>query len=83
MHIARIKNGIVKNLEVASESWLQSQNTDEYTFVVYDPSIPFNLPRIGATYDHVTGEFEQPSGAYNVEEIAAFERLLDEASREK
>lgn len=56
--IARIKDGVVINIEVASQEWIDAnQGIDGCTFVPYTPEQPAAL---GHGYDEVTG-FEQPA----------------------
>lgn len=65
MNVARIKDGIVVNLEVADEAWVaENDGVDGYTFVAYDLYAGESAappPQIGFRLDPATGRFEQPS----------------------
>jgi len=58
MNVARIRQGIVVNLERMDEEWFtyqQSQSSD-----VLVPFGDTETPQIGLGYNEVTGEWEQP-----------------------
>lgn len=58
--VARIKDGIVVNIECADAEWLDAHADDlEYRFVPYTPEAP---AAIGLRHDPETG-FEQPAVA--------------------
>jgi hypothetical protein len=58
MHIARIKNGIVVNLEVASQKWIdENQGVDGFTLVPYTNK---DNPQIGLGWSEKEG-FEKLS----------------------
>ena len=63
LNIARIENGIVKNIEVADQEWfnLQENNDEVYFVVVTDEKIPW----VGYPYNKQTNEFERPPGCSN------------------
>lgn len=65
MEVARIKDGIVVNLEVADEAWVAANDgVDGYTFVPFDLYATDNAappPQIGLRFDPATGRFEQPT----------------------
>jgi len=48
MNIARISNGIVINIEVADQEWLDAQDQTDVTFIPYTEEAP---ARIGDTWD--------------------------------
>lgn len=64
--VARIKDGIVVNLEVADDEWIaQNNGIDGYTFIPFvqepdDPATAPPSPAIGYGFDPVTGLFKQP-----------------------
>ena len=57
LRIARIIDGIVVNVEMASQDWLDAQDDPTVTFVEDDPA---GSACIGLGYDPGTG-FEQPA----------------------
>lgn len=57
MQIARIRNGIVVNVELADDDWLADGAGDDL-LVPYTDSNPAS---IGLGYDAETGVFEQPA----------------------
>lgn len=72
MNVVRIKDGIVINIEVADQAWIDAnEGIDGFTFVPWDDTpastleeddtVQFrNIPHIGLRYDPATGLFEQP-----------------------
>jgi hypothetical protein len=57
VNIARIDDGVVVNLEVVTQDWLDDNADDpNFTFVAY---IEGDYPTIGYGYDPVTG-FDYP-----------------------
>ena len=48
MNIARISNGIVINIEVADQEWLDAKDQTEVSFIPYTEDAP---ARIGDTWD--------------------------------
>ena len=67
MNVARIKDGVVVNLEVADQAWItENDGVDGYTFIPYVLDVPEverstapPSPVIGLGFDPVTGLFEQ------------------------
>ena len=57
MNIARIIDGTVVNVEVASQEWLDGQSMPGVEFVPYTAANP---ACIGYPYDPITGTFAQP-----------------------
>lgn len=58
MNIARIVNGLVVNIEIADQEWIDAnQGVDGCTFVPYTDS---NVAYIGLGWNEIDG-FEQPS----------------------
>jgi len=58
MNIARIKNGIVVNIEVADAAWVaENEGIDGFTFIPYTEE---QAVRNGFVWNEITG-FEQPS----------------------
>jgi hypothetical protein len=58
MNVARIKNGIVVNLEVADAAWVaENEGIDEFIFIEYPEK---QVVHIGFGWNEITG-FEQPS----------------------
>ena len=57
MNIARVRNGIVENIEVATEEWLQNYSLETNEQVVLLSGQ--DAPHIGLSWSEATG-FEQP-----------------------
>ena len=58
MDIARIVNGLVVNIEIADQEWIDAnQGIDGFTFVAYTDA---NVAHIGLGWNEADG-FEQPS----------------------
>lgn len=57
MRIARIRNGIVENIEVADQAWLDAQHLDPDT--IFIPYTDDNPAHIGLGWTKEAG-FEQP-----------------------
>jgi hypothetical protein len=58
MNVAKVnkKTGIVENIEVASEQWIEENTPQGYTYVVIGPS---EVAHIGLSWSKENG-FEQP-----------------------
>lgn len=69
MNVARIKDGIVVNIEVADEAWVVAHDgEDGYTFIAYEDTDP--RPHIGLTWSK-RGGFEQPPVPESIGEVSA------------
>ena len=57
MNIARVVDGIVVNIEVASQEWVAAQDDPGVAFIEYTDANPAH---IGLAFDSKTGVFAQP-----------------------
>lgn len=58
MEFARTLNGVVVNIEVADQEWIDAnEGVDGYSFY---PCSPDNRAAIGLSVDPLTGVFEKP-----------------------
>lgn len=57
---ARVKNGVVENIEMATPEWVaENQGVDGFQFVVVSEN---DRPWVGYSYDSETGKFDGPIG---------------------
>lgn len=78
MDIARIKDGVVVNIEVADQDWLDAHAGDpEFTFVPYTPDAP---ARVGDTHDPDAG-FVQPEPVLTVTQPELDALVADEVAK--
>lgn len=58
--VARIKNGIIENIEIASPEWVNENNKiSDFNFVILSEN---DQPWIGHSYNYELKKFDRPCG---------------------